>query len=73
MKLIIESTTKVVTLDGVACRVWEGQTAHGVKVHAFIPRVAVTDGQDTSQFEAELSEHRAPSIEIEAIPFRMLL
>ena len=30
MTMTISSTTKVVTLDGVQCRVWEGQTERGV-------------------------------------------
>jgi hypothetical protein len=73
MKLIIESTTKVVTLNGVQCRIWEGTTASGIKVHAYIPRVGVDKNQDNSQFQAELEEQRPPSLEIEAIPLRMLL
>jgi hypothetical protein len=73
MKLIIESTTKIVRLNGIDCRVWEGITGHGVPVHCFIPRVAVNNDQDTSQFEQELSEQSAPSAEVEAIPLRMVL
>ena len=73
MKITIESTTKIVTLDGVACRIWEGETEHGVKIHCFIPRVAAEPSQDLRQFEAELQEQRPPSFEIEAIPLRMIL
>ena len=73
MTMTIRSTTKVVTLDGIPCRICEGETASGVKVHCFIPRVAVAEGQDVSQFEAELSAQRPPSPELEAIPLRMIL
>ena len=73
MKITIESTTKIVVLkterspDGMACRVWEGETEHGIKVHCFIPHIAAKDDQDLSQFEAELKEQRAPSADIGAI------
>jgi hypothetical protein len=79
MKITIESTTKLVTLKpimgsaGVECRVWEGATEAGIRVVAWIPRIAVADGQDVTQFEAELKEMRAPSAEAEAIPLRMIL
>jgi hypothetical protein len=77
MKIIVESTDKIVDLiqDGVAiaCRVWEGQTESGVKVHCFIPRIAAKDDQDLSQFERELQEKRRASPEICAIPLRLIL
>lgn len=73
MKITIESTTKIVKLDGIDCRVWEGQTERGVAIHAYIPRVAVRNDSDASQFEEELKEQRAPSAEVEAIPMRMIL
>lgn len=73
MTMTISSTTKLVKLDGIQCRVWEGETEHGIKVHCYIPRVAAAPDQDLSQFEAELQEQRKPSPEIEAIPLRMIL
>lgn len=73
MKITIESTTKVVTLNGVQCRVWEGESERGIKLHAFIPRIGVKDDQDCSQFDAELRECKAPSVEVAAIPLRMIL
>lgn len=72
MKMTIESTTTIVNANGMDCRVWEGETERGVKVQVLIPRVAVKNGQDTSQFEAELKEHRAPSADL-AFPMRMIL
>ena len=74
MKLIIENTSKIVKLNGIDCRIWEGQTDRGVPVHCFIPRVAVKFDQDASQFEQELSEQRAPSVEVDrAYSLRMLI
>ena len=73
MELIIESTSKIVKLNGIDCRVWEGRTGRGVKVHAFIVRVGAKDDQDLSQFEEELREQRVPSVEVAAIPLRMLI
>lgn len=84
MKITIESTDKIVELahmagigpDGkcnLTCRVWEGQTENGVKVHCFIPRIAAKDDQDLSQFERELQEQRPASADIRAIPLRLIL
>ena len=73
MMMTIRSTTKIVTANGIQCRVWEGVTEKGVKVQALIPRVAVQEGQDVSQFERELEEHAAPTPEVEAWPLRMIL
>ena len=30
MKVILESTTRVVNLDGMPCRIWEGETSGGL-------------------------------------------
>jgi hypothetical protein len=73
MKITLESTTKVVFLDGVQCRIWEGETERGIKVHCYIPRIAARPDQDLGQFEEELREIRKPSAEIEAIPLRLIL
>ncbi len=73
MKMTIESTSKIVAANGIDCRVWEGTTERGVKVICLIPRIAVQEGQDVSQFETELQQHRAPHAEAEAFPLRMIL
>ena len=77
MKITIESTTKTVELvigaATVPARIWEGQTESGIPVHCFITRVAVHESLDVSQFERELQEHRKPSFEIGAIPWRMII
>ncbi len=79
MKLTLTSTTKIVMIkpgplaDGVPARVWEGETESGIKVHAFISRVAVDKNENTEQFEKELQECEAPSAEVQAIPNRLIL
>jgi len=74
MKIQIESTTLIVSVNGVACRVWEGETERGIRVTCLIPRIAVKSDQDASQFEAELVEKRPPSAEtFEVFPLRMIL
>ena len=40
MKVTLESTTKIVELNGVQARIWEGTTEGGIRVHAFITRIA---------------------------------
>lgn len=72
MRITIESTSKVVQLNGVPARIWEGKTESGIPVHCYVARIA-TDNKDTSEFERELQQHRAPSAEVEAIPLRMIL
>jgi hypothetical protein len=73
MRIQIESTTEIVTVNGVEARMWEGATESGVPVIVWIPRIAVRDDQDTRQFEAELQECRVPSAEVESFPLRMIL
>jgi hypothetical protein len=80
VKITIESTTQITIVAaasdhvGIPCRVWEGETANGVKVQVLIPRIAAKDDQDLSQFEAELIEQRPPSDEtLRAFPLRMIL
>lgn len=76
MKITIENTSKIVHLDGVPGRVWEGQTDTGIPVICFITRIAVAENagdQAHEQFKRELSEQRKPSTEVEAIPLRLIL
>ena len=73
MKVTLESTTKVVTLNGHTTRVWEGETERGIRCHAYIVRIAVHKDLDSSEFDRELAETRSPSPEIEILPLRFLL
>jgi len=73
VKVQLESTEKIVELNGVPARVWEGHTEAGVPCHAYVTRIAVSDSVDTTEFERELQEHRPPSAEIAAMRLRLVL
>ena len=73
MKITLENTTKIVELNGVPARIWEGETHSGIKVHAFITRIAVSNKDDTSQFEKELLATKPPSMDIQSYPNRLVL
>lgn len=74
MKITIESTTKIVELNGILSRIWEGKTENGIKVHCYITRLSVDKSEPRlDEFLKELQEQKAPSAEIEAIPLRMIL
>lgn len=72
MKITIESTTKMVTLDGVPARVWEGTTESGLPVHAFITRIG-TPAANVTEFERELERCVTPSPDVALYPGRMIL
>lgn len=73
MKGLLNSTNKIVELNGVPARIWEGETAGGSKCIAFVTRIAVPEGEDASEFERELQETDAPSAEFASFPLRMIL
>jgi hypothetical protein len=74
MRITLESTSEIVKLNGIDCRVWDGRTASGIAVQALIPRIAVHNSLDSSEFEAELRAQPAPRAEGErAFPLRMLI
>lgn len=62
MKIELQSTGRIVLLDGVPCRVWEGKTAAGVPLTAYIARVAIDDPRDASHFARELLETPRPEL-----------
>jgi hypothetical protein len=76
VKITVESTTKMVEVNGIPARVWEGTTASGHRVHCFITRIAcgVDDAAARREFDRELQECRVPSADIAAAyPLRMIL
>jgi hypothetical protein len=73
MIITIESTEKIVTLNGVTARIWEGKTQKGIPIHCYITRIAVSKEEDSAEFDKDLQEHRAPSEEVQGIPLRMIL
>lgn len=73
MKMTLQSTNKIVEINGIKARIWEGETEKGIPVHAFIPRVSAEVRDRMEEFEKDLHECNAPSAAVEAYPFRMLL
>jgi hypothetical protein len=74
MRITIESTSRIVHVNGVPARVWQGATENGVAIVCMVTRVAVAKDADSSQLEAELVEHAPPRAEaVEAFPLRMVL
>lgn len=73
MKVILQNTTKIIDLDGIPVRVWEGETESGIKIHALITRIAVNKDDDCSEFEKELKEATAPSADVEMYPSKLIL
>ena len=73
MNIHIASTTKIVEVNGLPARIWEGETDSGIKIHCYVTRIAVDRDADCGQFEAELQEHRAPSPDVQGIPLRLVL
>ena len=60
MEIQIESTDKLVTIDGIQCRLWEGTTAAGIPCKVFVHRLAVREDQDAAEFERALKEQIPP-------------
>ena len=73
MKIEIESTEKIVELNGVPARVWDGKTSSGIPVHCFVTRISPQTHDNIEQFEQELQEQKPPTPEIEAYSLRMIL
>lgn len=73
MKIILESTSKIVELNGIPARIWEGQTESGIKMHVYITRVAVSNDVDQKEFHLELEVCNTPTPDIDAIPLQLIL
>jgi len=73
MQIEIESTEKIVELNGVPARVWEGKTKTGIQVHCFVTRISPQTHDNIEQFEKELKEQKAASVEVAAYPMRLIL
>ena len=55
MKILMESTKHVITVDGVECRVWNAVTENDTQCFVFVHRIAVAQIEDRAEF-AELNE-----------------
>ena len=68
MKLTIEPTGRMETVNGELARVWTGTTDKGVKVTCWISIVRVHKDDDSGDFERELREVK---VERELVSFDM--
>lgn len=74
MKVTLESTSKIVQLNSMPARIWEGKTDSGIVVHAFITRIAIDkDEPNSEQFEKELKEVVPPSAGVAVYPLNLVL
>lgn len=63
MKLAIWNTSRIVTVNGVSARLWEGSTDKGVKVRCLITTIAADRDADQTDFARDLEEVAEPSAE----------
>ena len=70
MKIILEGTSKIITLNDVQCRVWEGFTEEGIPCHAYIANISpdTTDERQRSYFHSDLHHTKRPSPNIATLP-----
>lgn len=82
MRVTLESTTKIVTLETIGGatipgRIWEGTTDTGIPVVAIITRIAAETAEDPERlelFRRELEKCRPPTPALEGVfPLRMVL
>lgn len=82
MKITLESTTKVVTVNpgtletGVQARIWEGKTESGIKVVCLVTRIGVSkdaDPSDIEKFNNELIQCKEPSAESKVYPLSLII
>lgn len=70
MQITMESTEHLTEIDGVPVRLWEGETSWGTRCKVFVHRIAVSNEDDSAQFEEELKEQLPPG---QKIPLRNIL
>jgi len=84
MKIIIENTSKIVTLivggREVPARVWQGETANGIPVQCFVTRIAPEISTSdpriddlTVEFERDLKRQADPRPSVAAIPLALII
>lgn len=49
MKILMESTSHIVTVDGVECRIWNAVTESDIQCFVFVHRVAVRNSVDQKE------------------------
>lgn len=65
LEIRIQPTVQLTPLDGVLCRVWQGETDEGVPCVVFVRRVAVAEGEDSAAFDRALQAQLPPGRVVE--------
>lgn len=73
MKVTLEPTSLMVTVNGVPCRVWQGQTESGLQIHAHIALVGTDERAEAPELEAALQQVATPRAELAGYPLRLVL
>ncbi len=74
MKATVESTKRIVEVNGHPARIWQGKSENGADVIMVVCQVASPSGQPQEEFEADLNAHSDPSEHAtNAIPLRLVL
>lgn len=60
MKITIEMSDELVSIDGVTCRIWNGHAENGVPVRVYVHRVAVPIEIPMTRFQQDLTEQARP-------------
>ena len=68
MKATIESTTRMVQVNGVPARIWEGRTESGIEIILYVALVAHAADAPPTEFEKELRIMKDPSPKADAVP-----
>lgn len=72
MEITLHNTTKIVYLNGVEGRIWEGHTAGGIPIHAYIARIAFPADVDDAEISKELAIASEPTRFVAAISPRLI-
>jgi hypothetical protein len=60
LKITIEATAHITSIDGVPVRLWEGVTENGTPCKVFIHRIAAREADDGADLARELRECLPP-------------
>jgi hypothetical protein len=60
MKIQIEATDTITTIDGVPVRLWRGWTENGIACAVMVHRIAVLHSEDATEFDSQLKEQLPP-------------
>lgn len=74
MQIFLENTTRLIDVNGIKARLWEGETKSGIPIHCLIIRIAVNKEANQEEFERELKNVSPPSAASEqAFPSSFLM